>query len=102
MANNQAYKADDGKLKLSLVPTQIIKDIAVVRAYGNTKYPTGGKDNWKNVEINRYIDALYRHLLEFMANPFSKDEESGIEHYKHMACNMAFICEMMKDENSEE
>lgn len=29
-------------------------------------------------------------------DPDSKDDESGIPHYKHMACNMAFICDMMK------
>ena len=26
------------------------------------------------------------------------DEESGIPHYKHAATNMAFICEMMRED----
>ena len=77
--NDQSAKADSGKLQLSLVPTQIIKDVAEVRMYGNRKY--GSSDNWKT--------------LEFVDNPESVDAESGIPHYKHMACNMAFICEMM-------
>lgn len=94
---DQSVKADAGKPKLSLVPSQIIWDIAEVREYGNKKYPDGGKDNWKRVEMGRYIDALYRHFLAFIDNPFSNDTESGIPHYKHMACNMAFICEMMED-----
>lgn len=34
---SQSAKADAGKLQISLVPTQIIRDIAVVRAYGNKK-----------------------------------------------------------------
>ena len=100
---NQEAKRDEGKLQLSLVPTQIIRDIAEVRMYGNKKY--GDPDNWKNVEMERYIDALYRHFLAFVDDPNSVDEESGISHYKHMACNMAFICHMMKDveaENEEE
>ena len=92
---NQEAKRDEGKLQLSLVPTQIIRDIAEVRMYGNKKY--GDPDNWKNVEMERYIDALYRHFLAFVDDPDSVDEESGIPHYKHMACNMAFICHMMKD-----
>ena len=91
--NDQSAKADAGKLQLSLVPTQIIKDVAEVRMYGNRKYKD--PDNWKSVEVRRYIDALLRHTLEFVRDLNSVDAESGIAHYKHMACNMAFICEMM-------
>jgi len=83
-------KYDIGKIRPSLVPTQIIKDIAEVREYGIKKY--GDQDNWKNVELHRYIDAFYRHWLAFVDNPASVDSESGIEHYKHCACNLAFIC----------
>lgn len=90
----QSAKADAGKLELDLVPVQILRDIAQVRMYGNAKY--GDPDNWKTVELRRYINALLRHLLAFLEEHDSKDEESGIEHYKHMACNMAFICHMMK------
>lgn len=91
--NDQTAKADAGKLQISLVPTQIIKDIAEVRAYGSAKY--GSTNNWKKVELRRYVDAMLRHALEFVDDPRSVDAESGIQHYKHMACNMAFICEMM-------
>ena len=90
--NNQTAKADAGKLQITLVPTQIIKDIAEVRMYGNAKYHD--PNNWKQVEVQRYRDALCRHLLEYIKDPKSVDAESGIPHYKHMACNMAFICEM--------
>lgn len=91
--NDQTAKHDAGKPQLSLVPTQIIWDIAKVREYGNAKY--GDPENWREVELRRYIDALYRHFLLFLKDPLSLDVESGIEHYKHMACNMAFICEML-------
>lgn len=94
--NDQTVKADAGKLKLTLVPRQIIKDICEVREYGNAKYPEGGPDNWKQVDIQRYRDALFRHFLAYLDDPHGVDEESGIEHYKHMACNMAFLCEMEK------
>lgn len=91
------YKDTAGKPKLSLVPPQIMFDIAEVREYGNVKYPSGGKDNWKNVDIDDYKDALLRHTLKYLQDPKGKDEESGIEHYKHMACNIAFICELEKE-----
>lgn len=91
---NQEAKADAGKLEIDLVPTQIIRDIAEVRMYGNRKY--GSPDNWKTVELRRYINAMLRHTLAFLDNPRGVDEESGIPHYKHLACNLAFVCEMMK------
>lgn len=96
---DQTAKADGGKLKLSLVPSQIIRDIAEVRMYGCLKYKD--PENWKKVEEQRYIDALYRHFLAFLEDPDGVDEESGIPHYKHMACNMAFICEMRRSEDGD-
>ena len=92
--NDQRAKSDEGKLEIDLVPMQIVKDIAEVRMYGNKKY--SDPNNWKKVELRRYVNALLRHTLAFVECYDRKDEESNIEHYKHMACNMAFICEMMK------
>lgn len=72
---------------------QILKDIAEVREYGNRKY--GSSENWRKVELSRYVDAMFRHLIAFVEDPDGVDDESGIEHYKHAACNMAFICAIM-------
>ena len=71
----ETAKADAGKLKLSLVPCQIIKDIAEVREYGCKKYHD--PENWRQVEVQRYIDAFYRHWLKFVEDPTAIDEESG-------------------------
>ena len=90
--SNQKIKADAGKIRPTLVPTEAIEDIAIVRAYGNAKYPEGGPDNWKQVEVQRYRDALFRHLLAYIKDPKSKDEESNLYHYQHLICNAAFIC----------
>ena len=90
--NDQNAKADAGKPDLTLVPRQIIWDIAEVRGYGVQKYPNGGPENWRQVEIQRYRAALLRHLLKYLDDPDGVDEESGIEHWKHAACNMSFIC----------
>lgn len=95
MNRDQTAKADAGKARLSLVPTQIIWDIAEVREYGNRKY--GDPDNWRQVELDRYVDALYRHFLAFLRDQDSRDTESGILHYKHVACNLAFICELLEE-----
>lgn len=88
-------KHDEGKPRLSLVPTQIITDIARVREYGNKKYHD--PDNWRTVEVERYRDALFRHLLLYLDSPFGNDEESGLPHLWHIAANVAFLCELEKD-----
>jgi len=95
--NDQAVKADAGKPKLTLVPRQILFDVARVREYGNNKYPDGGVDNWKNVDVQRYRDAAFRHFVAYLNNPYGTDEESGLPHLWHLACNIAFLCEMEKD-----
>jgi len=91
-SSNQEAKADNGKPKLTLVPRKIIFDIARVREYGNKKY--GDPDNWKTVEKERYRDAAYRHFMAYLDDPTGVDEESGLPHLWHWACNCAFLCEM--------
>lgn len=92
--NNQKAKSDAGKPKLSLVPRRIIFDIARIREYGNDKYPEGGIDNWKQVEPERYQDAAFRHFLAYLDDPHGVDAESGLPHLWHLACNIAFLCEL--------
>lgn len=93
-SDSQTAKADFGKEELTLVPRRIIHDICAIRMYGNRKYPEGGPDNWRQVEIERYRNAAYRHFLAYLDDPQGKDEESGFPHLWHLACNIAFLCEM--------
>ena len=89
---NQKAKADAGKAELTLVPRKIIWDIAAIRMYGNRKY--GDPENWRTVEKERYRDAAFRHFLSYLDDPESIDAESGLPHLWHLACNVAFLCEM--------
>lgn len=93
--NDQNCKKDAGKPQLTLVPQQIIYDIARVREFGIEKYHE--RDSWKRVDIQRYRDAAYRHFLAYLADPQGVDEESGLTHLSHLACNIAFLCDMEKD-----
>lgn len=95
----QFAKSDNGKLRISLVPMQIVRDIAEVRMYGDRKYHA--PNNWCIIEKERYKDAMMRHFLAFLDDEDSIDEESGIPHYKHAACNLAFICEMKREDWNE-
>ena len=90
--NDQTIKADAGKPRLSLVPRKIIWDIAEIREYGTKKY--GSHEAWKDVEPERYRDAAYRHFMRYLDDPTGTDEESGLPHLWHLACNIAFLCEL--------
>lgn len=98
--NDQLAKADKGKLELSLVNPQLVKAIAEVRMYGTEKY--GDSENWRKVEPKRYVDALYRHLLAYIEGN-EVDEESGLSHLAHMACNISFLLdeEYLKEHKGE-
>ena len=97
---NQNIKADAGKPQLHLVPTEIINCIARVREFGNKKYKDS--NSWKRVEKERYIDAMFRHLLKYVNDNNSVDKESGLPHLWHIACNVAFLCEMEKEKQRKE
>lgn len=94
---DQTIKADAGKPRLTLVPQQIIFDIARVREYGLMKY--GASESWRRVDIQRYRDATYRHFLAYLKDPKGIDEESGLTHLSHLATNIAFLCELEKEDN---
>ena len=98
---NQSIKADAGKPRLTLVPRQIIFEIARIREYGNAKYPEGGPDNWKHVEPERYRDAAFRHFMAYLDDPHGVDPESGLPHLSHLACNIAFLCEMERGDTND-
>lgn len=68
--------------------------IAQVREFGSTRY--GGTDTWKNVEIERYRDAAFRHFMAYLDDPTGNDADSGFPHLAHLACNIAFLCELEK------
>ena len=93
--SDQTIKADLGKPRVTLVPLEIIKDIARIREYGLAKY--GDAESWKSVEVERYRDALFRHLISYIENPTGIDDESGMPHLWHVACNVAFLCELEKE-----
>lgn len=88
---NQDVKADAGKYRPTLVPVSLVKAVAEVREYGCKKYHD--PENWRMVEPQRYRDALYRHWLAYLGGE-EFDEESGLPHLAHLACNVAFLIEM--------
>lgn len=90
------YKSDKEKPRLDLVPPAIIEAVGIIRTYGVEKY--GENTNWEKVEPERYRAAFMRHLCEYLRDHKSVDEESGLPHLWHIACNVAFLCELDKKE----
>lgn len=94
---DQQPKADQGKPHPSYVPVALIEGVMAVREYGNQKYHD--PDNWKQVEPERYHEAMLRHTLAIWKDPYAVDPESGLLHLEHICCNAAFLLEMKKEEN---
>lgn len=90
---SDVHKNDDGKPALTLVPRKMLWNIAHVRMYGLNKYPETGEHGWKNIDINRLRNAAYRHFMHYLDDPDGVDDESGLPHLWHLACNVAFLCE---------
>ena len=88
---NQQAKHDEGKPRPTLVPVSLIKAVTAVREYGCAKY--SDPENWRKVEPQRYRDALYQHWLAYLSGE-KTDQESGLPHLWHLACNAAFLIEM--------
>ena len=86
-------KHNGGKLRLSLVPAEAIEAIGAVMTHGAEKY---GKDSYKQVDPERYRDALMRHVCKWPKDPHGKDEDSGLPHLWHIITNAAFLCELDK------
>ena len=91
----QEAKADKGKLRLTLVPPSLVRAVAQIREFGCKKYHD--PENWRQVEPQRYRDALYRHMLAYFDGE-KFDKESGLPHLWHAACNIAFLIEMEREE----
>ena len=88
-------KETSGKLNLSLVPPEIMNAVAHIREYGCKKYAS--PDNWKDVPPEKFNQAMQRHVLACWNDWTAIDEESGMPHIWHIACNVAFLCQMMED-----
>lgn len=95
-----------GKLKIHLVPKELIFGIAEVFAFGEQKY--GGPLDYREFdsmsvdklkyEQEIHYDALMRHLLKYASGEI-KDDESGLNHLKHAASNLSsllYVSEKLK------
>jgi hypothetical protein len=85
---DQSIKADGGKLLMELIPTSAYIGLGRVLTHGAEKY---SPNSWQNVEYQRYIGALIRHLVAFIDDPTGRDSDSGLLHTEHLLANAVFL-----------
>ena len=83
----EGIKHDSGKLRPGLFPVECFEEISKVLTYGANKY---APDNWKHIDPERYIDALWRHYIAWKTGE-KNDAESGLSHAAHFATNAIFL-----------
>lgn len=86
-------KHDKGKVRTGLMMegfAYALKEVAEVSTFGAEKY---GENTWQEVEIERYRDAFFRHLLDWMSGE-EYDDESGLKSLAHAAWNILAILEL--------
>lgn len=71
--------------------------VSKVLAFGAAKY---GRDNWSKCSKDQlflYEDALLRHINAYRLGE-QNDDETGLNHLAHAACNLMFLFELDKKE----
>lgn len=82
-------KYDENKLRWDLLPFIAVEDVVKVLMLGAKKY---GEYNWRglNNQQHRIQAAIFRHMSEIMKGNII-DDESGLPHSAHVACNALFL-----------
>ena len=91
---NGFIKADKEKINFSLVDPYAYEDLGKCLTIGAKKY---SPDNWKLGDIESYIAALDRHLIDIKKAVLDKDKslfidkDTALQHGANLMCNAMFI-----------
>jgi Domain of unknown function (DUF5664) len=80
-------KYDSGKTRYDLLSEEFLEEFAKVMTQGATKY---APYNYVGLEPERVYSSLIRHAQEIKKGNFI-DEESGLSHLAHIACNAMML-----------
>lgn len=87
-------KYDQDKLQFSLIDPFFLEELAKLLQIGAKKY---SPNNWKEIDKERYINALMRHLNDYRKGA-KVDPETGIRIPTVIACNAMFLDYFDRDE----
>ena len=95
---NGGFKKDTGKIRLELIPPELIFAVGDILTHGAEKYP---RRNWEyGMSWGRVFGALMRHMWAWWGGqgPTTKsfvfadtDDETAKSHLWHAACCIAFL-----------
>jgi hypothetical protein len=84
----EGKKFDTGKVPLELLPTEALREVAKVLAWGAKTYD---RWNWKKgMKWSRLAGAAKRHLYAWLERE-EKDPETGLSHLAHLGCCTLFL-----------
>ena len=87
--NPRDLKFDGDKTRMELLPFDALEEVAKVLTFGAKKYEANSWQTLANAE-QRYKGALLRHYAA-MDQGEQLDDESGLLHAAHMACDALFL-----------
>jgi hypothetical protein len=88
MEKREGVKYDADKDPWHLLPTDAIREVVKVLAFGANKYAAR---NWENgMAFSRCYSASLRHLTAWWEGE-DKDPETGISHLAHAMCCIMFL-----------
>ena len=102
---NGFIKADKEKINFSLVDPYAYEDLGKCLTIGAKKY---SPDNWKLGDIESYIAALDRHLIDIKKAVLDKDKtlfidkDTTLQHGANLMCNAMFIHYFIRKELEED
>lgn len=83
----KGQKFDKDKPDWTLLPWKEVEQVLEILEFGTKKY---SKNNWQEVEPNRYEKAAMRHLISYVTGE-KNDSETGKSHMAHLVCNALFL-----------
>jgi hypothetical protein len=82
------HKDDTGKIRLELVPPELLLAVGDILTFGAEKY---ADRNWEaGMSWGRVFGALMRHMWAWWAGE-KMDQETGRSHLWHAGCCIAFL-----------
>jgi hypothetical protein len=84
----KGVRYDEGKPRMDLIPGDALIEIAKVLSYGAAKY---SDRNWeKGMDYHKLYAPIQRHLWKWWQGE-ELDEESGLHHLAHAACDILML-----------
>jgi hypothetical protein len=86
--SEEGRKDDSGKMRMELLPPELLEGTAIVLGFGAKKY---SDRNWeKGMKWGRVYGALMRHMWAWWRGEVA-DPETGYSHLWHAACCLSFL-----------